>query len=239
VTPRDEATFGRTKGEAARLLLLGQEPGILVFVSRVLRAQGFDVERAADVAQGITLACAGGHDLVLLDLVMGGSGDAATLRAVAAAEPERPVVVLSAVTAVEFKVRCLDLGAADYITRPFALAELIARVRARLRHAPAPAPSTGERFIQVGRITLDLDRHAADAGAGQVALSHREFELLLHLMRRAGTPCTREQLLAEIWDTEFDPGTNVVDVYIRRLRRKLGGDAIETRRKIGYALRSA
>jgi DNA-binding response OmpR family regulator len=144
-------------------------------------------------------------------------------------------VVLSALTAVDFKVRCLDLGAADYITRPFALAELSARVRARLRQAPP----TGQRFIQVGRITLDLDRHAADAGAGQVVLSGREFELLLHLMRRAGHACSREQLLAEIWDTEFDPGTNVVDVYIRRLRRKLGGDAIETRRKVGYVLRSA
>lgn len=215
--------------------MLGEEPGILDFVSRALRPQGFEVDRASGVAHGIELARSAGHDLVLLDLLAPGSGDVATLRAVTAAEPERPVVVLSAVTAVDFKVRCLELGAADYITRPFALAELIARIRARLRHVP----STGQRFIQVGRVTLDLDRHAADAGDGQVVLSGREFELLLHLMRRAGTPCSREQLLAEIWDTEFDPGTNVVDVYIRRLRRKLGGDTIETRRNVGYALRSA
>jgi two-component system OmpR family response regulator len=235
VRSRDEVRSGNANGEPARLLVLGEEPGILVFVSRVLRAQGFEVDQAADVAQGVALARTGGHDLILLDLRNGGAGDAATLRAVTAADRERPVVVLSALTAVDFKVRCLELGAADYITRPFALAELIARVRARLRQAPR----NGRRVIQVGRVTLDLDRHAADAGAGQVALSHREFDLLLHLMRRAGTPCSREQLLAAVWDTEFDPGTNVVDVYVRRLRRKLGGDTIETRRKVGYALRSA
>jgi two-component system OmpR family response regulator len=215
--------------------VLGEEPNVLDFVSRGLRTQGFRVDRAPGVAQGVELARAGGHDVVLLDLVAAGFRDAATLRAVADAEPHRPVVVLSALTAVAFKVRCLDLGAADYITRPFAFAELVARIRARLRQVPA----TGQRFIRVGRVTLDVDRHAADAGAGQVVLSGREFELLLHLMRRAGTACSREQLLAEVWDTEFDPGTNVVDVYIRRLRRKLGGDAIETRRNVGYAVRSA
>jgi DNA-binding response OmpR family regulator len=235
VRPQGDVTFGRASRERARLLVLGEEPSVVDFVSRALRAQGFGVDGAPDVARGIGLARTGEHDLVLVDLSTGGDGDAATLRAVTATERERPVVVLSTRTAVEFKVRCLDLGASDYITRPFALVELVARLRARLRHVQ----SSGERFIQVGRITLDLDRHAADAGAGQVALSHREFKLLLHLMRRAGSPCSREQLLAEIWDTEFDPGTNVVDVYVRRLRRKLGGDTIETRRKVGYAVRSA
>jgi DNA-binding response OmpR family regulator len=215
--------------------VVGEEPNVLDRVSRALRSQGFRVDRAPGVAQGVELARAGRHDLVLLDLIAAGSGDEATLRAVAFAEPDRPVVILSALTAVAFKVRCLELGAADYVTRPFALAELVARIRARLRQAPV----TGQRFIRAGGVTLDLDRHAADAGAGQVVLSGREFELLLHLMRRAGTACSREQLLAEIWDTRFDPGTNVVDVYIRRLRRKLGGDAIETRRRVGYAVRSA
>jgi two-component system OmpR family response regulator len=214
---------------------MGQAPSVLDFVSRALRTQGFAVDRASGVAQGVELAEAGAHDLVLLDLLAASSGATATLRAVTRAEPNRPVVVLSALTAVAFKVRCLELGAADYVTRPFALAELVARLRARLRQGPP----TMQRFIRVGRVTLDLDRHAADAGGGQVLLSGREFELLLHLMRRADTPCSREQLLAEIWDTRFEPGTNVVDVYIRRLRRKLGGDAIETRRKVGYAVRSA
>ena len=232
---RDDGTSGRSSRERARVLVLGEEPSVVDFVSRALRAQGFGADGASDVARGIGLARTGGHDLVVVDLPAGGNGDAATLRAVTAIERERPVVVLSPLTAVEFTVRCLDLGASDYITRPVALAELVARLRARLRHPP----TTDGRFIQVGRITLDLDRHAADAGAGQVALSHREFKLLLHLMRRGGRPCSREQLLAEIWDTEFDPGTNVVDVYVRRLRRKLGGDTIETLRKVGYAVRSA
>jgi DNA-binding response OmpR family regulator len=136
---------------------------------------------------------------------------------------------------VESKVRCLELGAGDYVTKPFALEELLARVRARLRR---PAQPAAELFISAGHIRLDLQRHVANAGNGDVMLSAREFELLLYLMQRAGTVCTRDQLLAEVWDTPFDPHTNVVDVYIRRLRRKLGAHTIETFRNVGYALRA-
>jgi DNA-binding response OmpR family regulator len=122
------------------------------------------------------------------------------------------------------------------MTKPFALAELIARVRIRLRETGAPA---GERLLRVGGVTLDLQRHVADVHGAQVALPIREFELLAYLMRHAGTVCTREQLLADVWNCGFDPGTNVVDVYVRRLRRKLGGEAIETLRNVGYAFRLA
>jgi DNA-binding response OmpR family regulator len=223
-------------GTQGRILVIDDEPNILRFVSRALRGHGFEVDCAADGLRGLEMIRTGGYGLIVLDLVMPGVDGVATLRTIMAAKPEQPVMVLSALTDVESKVRCLELGAADYVTKPFALEELLARVRARLRRAASPGT---EMFISAGRVRLDLQRHVANAGDGDVVLSAREFELLLFLMQRAGTVCARDQLLAEVWDTPFDPHTNVVDVYIRRLRRKLGPNAIETFRNVGYALRAA
>jgi DNA-binding response OmpR family regulator len=149
-----------------------------------------------------------------------------------AAIPGQRVLVLSALSDVESKVRSLELGASDYMTKPFALAELIARVRARLRESAAPPV---ERFVQVGHVTLDQERHTAELDGRKVSLSCREVDLLAYLMRRAGTVCSRDQLLAGVWEYQFDPRTNVVDVYVRRLRQKLGCDVIETVRNVGYA----
>jgi two-component system OmpR family response regulator len=219
-----------------RILLIDDEPTILSFVSRILRGHGFAVDCAADGAQGLAMIRETRYALVVLDMVMPGVDGASTLRGIMAARPEQPVLVLSALSDTDSKVQALEMGAGDYLTKPFALAELLARVRTRLRQSVSPE---NERFLRVGPVTLDLQRHSADSGDGQVMLSGREFELLLHLMRRAGEVCTREQLLAEVWDTPFDPGTNVIDVYIRRLRAKLGGDTIETLRSVGYALRAA
>ena len=223
-------------GTQGRILVIDDEPNILRFVSRALRGHGFEVDCAADGLRGLEMIRTGGYGLIVLDLVMPGVDGVATLRTIMAAKPEQPVMVLSALTDVESKVRCLELGAADYVTKPFALEELLARVRARLRQATSPG---AELFISAGRVRLDLQRHVANAGDGDVVLSAREFELLLFLMQRAGTVCARDQLLAEVWDTPFDPHTNVVDVYVRRLRRKLGPNAIETFRNVGYALRAA
>jgi two-component system OmpR family response regulator len=217
--------------------VIGKEPSVLDFVSRALRTQGFRVDRAPGVAQGVELARAGGHDVVLLDLVAAGSGDAATLRAVARAKPHRPVVVLSANTAVAFKVRCLELGAADFVAKPFELAELVARVGAQLRRT-VPPPAEAERHLRAGRLTLDLLRRCVDLGDGgrPAPLSEREFGVLRHLMARAGRPCTREDLLADVWQMDFDPQTNVVDVYVHRLRDKVGRSVIRTVRNLGYVL---
>jgi two-component system copper resistance phosphate regulon response regulator CusR len=220
----------------ARILVVDDEATILSFVSRALAAHGFQVDCADDAETALGLARSGDYGLVVLDLVMPGIGGIATLKAIVSHRPEQAVIVLSALCDVESKVRCLELGAVDYLTKPFALAELIARVRARLRD---PKRGLDERHVRVGSVTLDLQRHVADAGDGPVSLSTREFDLLLHLMRRAGTVCSREQLLADVWDCPFDPGTNVVDVYIRRLRSKLGRETIETLRNLGYALRAA
>ena len=140
--------------------------------------------------------------------------------------------MLSALSDVESKVRCLELGAADYLTKPFALAELVARVWARLRHA---GPESGDGLLRAGGLTLDPHRRTADAGDGPVSLSAREFLLLKHLLLNEGEVCTRAELLEEVWGCSFDPGTNVVDVYIRRLRAKLGADVVETVRHAGYS----
>ncbi len=219
-----------------RILVVDDEVSILSFVSRALSAHGFQVDCASDGNRALELEQSVEYQLIVLDLVLPGVNGIAILKGIVAHRPEQPVLVLSALGDVESKVRCLELGAVDYLTKPFALAELLARVRARIRGRSAAA---GELYLHVGPVTLDLQRHVAEAGNGPVCLSSREFGLLLHLMRRAGTVCSREQLLAEVWDCPFDPGTNVVDVYIRRLRSKLGAETIETLRNIGYSLRAA
>jgi DNA-binding response OmpR family regulator len=220
----------------AAILVVDDEPDILRFVARALLGHGFAVECAADGERGLALAQTGRYQLVVLDLVLPGASGLATLRAIKACRPTQAVLVLSALSDVESKVRCLELGATDYLTKPFALVELVARVRARLRETSAPP---AERLLRVAGVTLDLQRHVAELNGVQVSLPGREFELLAYLMRRAGTVCTREQLLADVWNCAFDPGTNVVDVYVRRLRRRLGVEVIETLRNVGYAFRLA
>jgi two-component system OmpR family response regulator len=228
------AMAGRTRPEnaaQAAILLIDDEPFILRFLSRALVGHGFRVDSAEDGERGVALAATGHYQLIVLDLALPGMSGIATLRSIRATRSELPVLVLSAMADVESKVHCLELGANDYMTKPFALAELVARVRARLRESgPAPA----ERFLRVGDVTLDLQRQEAELDGRCVTLSAREFALLAYLMRHAGTVCSREQLLAGVWECTFDPGTNVVDVYVRRLRRKLGGGAIETLRNVGY-----
>jgi DNA-binding response OmpR family regulator len=140
------------------------------------------------------------------------------------------VIVLSALGDVRSKVMCLELGACDYMTKPFELAELIARVRLRARERQP----IRERFLRCGRFVLDLQRRAVENGGGPVALTTREFVLLEYLMGHTGKTCTRDELLEHVWGYAFDPGTNVVDVCIGRLRHKLGGDSVATVRNVGY-----
>jgi two-component system, OmpR family, response regulator len=235
VAPAQDRAVAAADAPQSRILVIDDEPNILRFVSRALRGHGFHVDCAAEGLRGLDMVRTGGYGLIVLDLVMPGVDGTTALKTIMAAKPDQPVMVLSALTDVESKVRCLELGAADYLTKPFVLEELLARVRARLRQ---PSSARTELFVSAGRVRLDLQRHVANAGEGDVPLSAREYELLLYLMQRAGTVCTREQLLTAVWDTPFDPQTNVVDVYVRRLRRKLGAGTIETLRNVGYALRA-
>jgi DNA-binding response OmpR family regulator len=152
------------------------------------------------------------------------------LRAIVEHDPSQPVLVLSARTDTASKVRSLELGAEDYLSKPFSLEELLARVRARIRAAARTAPTR----LTVGPITLDLIGRRADLGDGPIALAEREFLLLRELMANAGRPVSKERLLSAVWGYHFDPGSNVVDVYVGRVRAKLGAGVITTVRGVGY-----
>jgi DNA-binding response OmpR family regulator len=217
----------------ARVLVVDDEPRIVSFVSRALAAEGFQVDGAKDGVRGLDLARSGRYELVVLDLLLPGQDGVTVLRRLMEERPQQRVVVLSALSDVDEKVRCLELGASDYLSKPFALRELVARVRARLRQAAA---GPDERYLRVGGVTLDLVRRVADRGSGPVALTEREFGLLEYLMRRDGDVCTRANLLADVWGFGFDPGSNLVDACVRRLRAKLGPDVIETVRHVGYRI---
>jgi DNA-binding response OmpR family regulator len=214
----------------ARILVVDDEPKIVGFVCRSLSAQGFAVDGATDGAQGLELIRARHYELVVLDLLMAGVDGATVLERTMKYRPGLPVLVLSALSDVETKVRCFELGAADYMTKPFALAELRARILARLPSAPA----AGESILRHNGLQLDIERRMVITGAGAVRLSHREFALLEHLVRYQGEVFSRAELLEEVWGYSFDPGTNVVDVYVGRLRAKVGSSVIVTVRNVGY-----
>jgi DNA-binding response OmpR family regulator len=214
-----------------RVLVVDDEPRIVSFVSRALTAEGFQVDGAHDGGRALELATTGSYELVVLDLLLPNVDGMTVLQDLMEQRPDQRVLVLSALSDVETKVRCLEFGASDYLSKPFSLAELIARVRARLRQ---PGAGPRHRFLRGGDLTLDLTRRIAETNGRHVPLSEREFLLLEYLMRQDGDVCSRERLLAEVWDYSFDPGSNVVDVCVGRLRSKLGGDVIETVRNVGY-----
>ncbi len=218
-----------------RILLIDDEPRFLDFVSRGLQSEGFEVGVASSGVQGLEMALSGHYDLIVLDLLMPGLDGTSLLRKVVDRRPDQPVIILSALGDPDSKVGCLDLGADDYLTKPFVLDELIARIRARLRVYERPSVPK----LVAGRLTLDVVRREADAGSGPVALAEREFLLLQELMRKAGTTVSKERLLNSVWGYLFDPGTNVLDVYVRRLRAKLGSELIQTVRGEGYRVGSS
>jgi two-component system, OmpR family, copper resistance phosphate regulon response regulator CusR len=214
-----------------KILVVDDEQRILRFVVRGLLAEGFAVDAADNGADGLHKALEGGYDLVILDLLMPGMDGASVLRQLVARRPAQAVLVLSCLNATATKVRLLEAGAEDYLAKPFSLDELLARVRARLRVATGRATS-----LVAGRLRLDLIRREADSGSGPVALADREFLLLRELMQHTGTTVSKQRLLSAVWKYHFDPGSNVVDVYVRRLRAKLGADTITTMRGEGYRI---
>ena len=219
-----------------RILVVEDEARILSFLARGLEAEGYTVERASDGATALRRAADGSFDLVVLDLLLPGIDGLTVLRELAQASPELPVLILSARSDLRTKLRGFELGASDYVAKPFALDELLARVRVQLRRRAGEAPP---RTLQVGRLVLDVARRQARLGETAVDLSEREFRLLHHLATNAGEVVSRERLLAEVWGYHFDPGSNVVDVCVRRLRKKLGVTAIRTVRHAGYCLDAA
>ena len=219
-----------------RILVTEDEPRILSFLARGLEAEGFSVDSAADGAEALRRVGGAHYDLVVLDLLLPHVNGLTVLSELRRAQPELPVVILSARADLATKLRCFALGANDYVPKPFSLDELIARIRAHLRRGANGDSSV----VRVGRLTLDLARRRASLEDRTADLSDREFRLLHHLVLHAGEVVSRERLLSAIWGYHFDPGSNVVDVCIRRLRKKLGPEApIETVRHAGYRLAEA
>jgi two-component system copper resistance phosphate regulon response regulator CusR len=220
-----------------RILVIEDEPRILAFVSRGLEAEGFTVDAAGDGADGLRQAVLEDYDLVVLDLLLPRLDGLAVLRELHQRRPELPVVIVSARADLETKLRGFGLGACDYVSKPFSFDELLARVRAQLRRGQWGGDGT---VVSAGALTLDLARRQARLGEVLAELSDREFRLLHHLVRHQGEVVSRERLLSEVWGYHFDPRSNVVDVCVRRLRKKLGPEApIETVRHGGYRLAPA
>jgi DNA-binding response OmpR family regulator len=219
------------------ILIVEDEAGIADFLARGLGAEGYGVTLAADGVAGERLALDSPTDLVILDRMLPGRDGIEVLAAIRRAKPSLPVILLTARADVADRVEGLDGGATDYVTKPFAFDELLARIRARLRDAGEPSAAV----LDAGGIRLDLLSREATRGGNGVRLPEREAELLAYLMRHAGRVCSREQILATVWGYDHDPGTNVVQVYVGYLRRKLslpGSPApIETVRSVGYRLR--
>jgi DNA-binding response OmpR family regulator len=219
-----------------RILVIEDESRIRSFLARALEAEGFAVEGADNGPDGLERALRGIYDLVILDLLLPRLDGLSVLRELRRHSPDLPVVIVSARSDLPTKLRGFNLGANDYLAKPFALDELIARVRAQLR-----ARGNGQDgVLQAGELILDLARRQARIGDSEIDLSDREFRLLHHLVKHAGEVVTRDSILSVVWGCHFDPRSNVVDVCVRRLRRKLGDDApIETVRHAGYRVTTA
>jgi DNA-binding response OmpR family regulator len=219
-----------------RILLVENERGIADFVERALRAQGHAVEVAVDGADGGQRAVGSDLDLVILDVMLPGRSGLEILEEIRAVKPALPVIMLTARAEVADKVAGLDAGATDYMTKPFSVEELLARVRAHLR-TPVQAETTR---LRVADIELDLLRRTVTRDGTPVHLSAKEFDLLAYFMHHPGQVLSRQQILNGVWDYNHDPGTNIVEVYVGYLRRKLAlADRpvpIQTVRSAGYRL---
>ena len=220
-----------------RILVVEDEQTLARFVEQSLRADGYAVTVCHDGEAGEAAALTGDYALVILDLTLPGKDGLDVLGAVRRRLPELPVIVLTARAAIEQRVAGLDRGANDYVSKPFSLDELLARVRAQLR-APHQRESS---VLEVGGIRMDLRSRRVQRNGREVTLTAREFEVLAHLMRHPDQVLSREQILNAVWGFDFDPGTKVLEVYVGYLRRKLAdgpqAGPIETVRNVGYRLR--
>jgi DNA-binding response OmpR family regulator len=213
-----------------RVLIVEDEARIASFLEKGLRKHGFSTTSVFDGCSAVLAARDADFDLMILDLGLPDMDGHEVLKQIRARGERLRVIILTARQVVEEKVSGLDEGADDYVTKPFAFDELLARIRARLR-------SSGERepnVLVVGDVQIDPRTHSALVKGDMVELSAREFQLAETLFRNRGQVLSREQLLSRVWGYDYDPGSNIVDVYIGYLRKKLGADLIETVRGVGY-----
>lgn len=221
-----------------KVLVIDDDPPILRFTRRALEADGYQVLSASDGTEGLRLAVTQQPALVLLDVALPGLSGQAVLAALLADTAQRRVIVLGGSGEVREQVRNLDPSAVDFLPKPFAMADLLARVRHRLRGLEQISQEPLDELVS-GTLRLNLRTRELYSSTRHVELSQREFALMQHLMRRRGSVCTRSELLSQVWGYAFDPGSNVVDVTIARLRGKLKDLRIETVRNVGYALQEA
>jgi DNA-binding response OmpR family regulator len=213
-----------------QVLVADDEERLRTVLVRILRSHGIGADPAADGTDTLAMTLSGSYDLVILDLLMPGLDGFSVLREIMRHRPDQAVLVLSCLSDPESKMTSLGLGADDYVPKPFHVGELMARVQARLRAAARP----GTGILTCGRLTLDVLHRQADAGTGPVPLTMRECQLLWELMHQPGTAIAKDDLLARVWASGPQSASNVVDVYIARLRARLGANVITTVRGEGY-----
>jgi len=220
----------------SRILIAEDEPRLSSFLEKGLRSAGYSTTVCDDGTRAAAMATDGEFDLLILDIGLPGQDGFSVLRTMRARGERMPVLILTARDEISDTVTGLDLGADDYVTKPFVFEELLARVRARLR-APEHGGDSGLE-LRAGGVRLDVRTRRAEVDGSEVELTAKEFTLLETFLRHPGQVLSREQLLSHVWGYDFDPGSNVVDVYVGYLRRKLGSARFETVRGMGYRLKS-
>ena len=219
-----------------RLLVVEDENKVASFIRKGLEEEGYAVDVTSDGKEGLEMALDGVHDLIILDMNLPGLDGLSVLQELRKNKTTTPVLLLTVRATIEDKVLGLDSGADDYLTKPFAFQELVARVRALLRRrADADAP-----LLQVADLTLDPARRVVSRGNEKIELTPKEFALLDYFMRNPGRVLTRTMIAEHVWDYDFDSTTNVIDVYVNYLRKKIEADReqqlIQTVRGVGYML---
>jgi DNA-binding response OmpR family regulator len=225
--------------QAVKILIIEDEKKIASLLRKGLEAQGFVVEVSNHGDEGYALATTRPYDALVLDIMLPGRDGLSILRNLRERKIPLPVILLSARSELNERLEGLNLGADDYLAKPFHIEELIARLHAITRRASG----AGQSILAVGDLAMNLLTREVARGGKSIALTSREFSLLEHLMRSPGRVLTRVEICERVWDYNFDPGTNLVEVYVQRLRKKVDGDSatklIETIRGVGYRIKPA
>ncbi len=221
-----------------RLLIVEDEKKVASFIKRGLEEEGYAVDVARDGEEGLAMALDGVHDLFILDIGLPKMNGLQVLGELRKRNVATPVLLLTVRATIEDKVLGLDAGADDYLTKPFAFQELVARIRALLRRRAEGSPA----LLTFSNLVLDPARRAVSRGGQKIDLTAKEFSILEYFMRNAGRVLTRTQIIEHVWDYDFDTGTNLVDVYVNYLRKKVDSDRepklIHTVRGVGYVLKA-
>jgi two-component system OmpR family response regulator len=240
LSPPDRSRYGQSESDAMKILLIEDDREAAEYLTKALTESGYVVDHAAEGRDGLFLATSGTYDALIVDRMLPGMDGLAIVAALRAAEIRTPTLILSALGAVDDRVKGLRAGGDDYLVKPYAFSELLARLEALLRRGSATTATTK---LRVAELEMDLLSRSVKRGEQTIELLPREFRLLEYLMRHAGQVVTRTMLLESVWDYHFDPQTNVIDVHISRLRQKIdkgfAKPLLQTIRGAGYSLRAA